>query len=221
MADNVAITQGAGTIIATDDIAGIHHQIVKVSLGPEGSATPLDFGVKANAQSLSVTPSSDHSPFKTKPVTSAHDVAVPLTRPANQTPYTASDVVGAAMTFAGVGANGESIVVTGAQFELDISATPSGMTSFKLALYSATPPSAIADNAAFDLAVADRTVFLGIIDLGTPVKWGNTCYVEANNLNKQVKLATSSIFAYLITSGTYTPAANSEVYKVTLHTIEI
>jgi hypothetical protein len=209
MADNVAITQGAGTIIATDDIAGIHHQIVKVSLGPEGSATPLDFGVKANAQ------------FNTKPVTSAHDVAVTLTRPANQTPYTASDVVGAAMTFAGVGANGESIVITGAQLELDISAIPSGMTSFKLALYSATPPSAIADNAAFDFAVADRTVFLGIIDLGTPVKWGNTCYVEANNLNKQVKLATSSIFAYLITSGTYTPAANSEVYKVTLHTIEI
>ena len=33
MADNVAITAGSGTTIATDDVAGVHYQIVKVNMG--------------------------------------------------------------------------------------------------------------------------------------------------------------------------------------------
>lgn len=35
MADNVPITAGSGTTIATDDVAGVHYQIVKI-----GDATP-------------------------------------------------------------------------------------------------------------------------------------------------------------------------------------
>ena len=41
MADNVAITAGSGTSIATDDISGAHHQRVKISVGANGSATDL------------------------------------------------------------------------------------------------------------------------------------------------------------------------------------
>lgn len=36
MADNVAVTAGAGTTIATDDIGGIQHQRVKMVLGADG-----------------------------------------------------------------------------------------------------------------------------------------------------------------------------------------
>lgn len=39
MSDNVAITAGAGTNIATDDIGGVHYQRVKVTYGADGSAT--------------------------------------------------------------------------------------------------------------------------------------------------------------------------------------
>lgn len=39
MADNVPITAGAGTNIATDDIGGVQYQRVKLSLGADGSAT--------------------------------------------------------------------------------------------------------------------------------------------------------------------------------------
>lgn len=39
MTDNVAITAGAGTNIATDDIGGVHYQRVKVTYGADGSAT--------------------------------------------------------------------------------------------------------------------------------------------------------------------------------------
>jgi hypothetical protein len=36
MADNVPITAGAGTSIATDDIGGVQHQRVKITLGADG-----------------------------------------------------------------------------------------------------------------------------------------------------------------------------------------
>ena len=41
MADNVAITAGAGTSIASDDIAGVQYQRVKVTHGQDGSATDV------------------------------------------------------------------------------------------------------------------------------------------------------------------------------------
>ena len=39
MTDNVAVTAGAGTTIATDDISGVHYQRVKVTYGADGTAT--------------------------------------------------------------------------------------------------------------------------------------------------------------------------------------
>jgi hypothetical protein len=47
LADTVAITAGAGTTIATDDIGGVHHQRVKLSLGADGTA--VDAGAGAGA----------------------------------------------------------------------------------------------------------------------------------------------------------------------------
>ena len=37
MADNVGYTPGSGAVISTDDIGGIHHQRVKVTLGNDGT----------------------------------------------------------------------------------------------------------------------------------------------------------------------------------------
>lgn len=39
MADNVPITAGSGTNIATDDIGGTHYQILKLAYGPLDTAT--------------------------------------------------------------------------------------------------------------------------------------------------------------------------------------
>jgi hypothetical protein len=41
MADNVAITAGSGTSIATDDIGGAHYQRVKPAFGVDGSAVDV------------------------------------------------------------------------------------------------------------------------------------------------------------------------------------
>lgn len=42
MADNVAITAGSGTTVATDDLAGVHYQRVKIVWGPDGTANDAD-----------------------------------------------------------------------------------------------------------------------------------------------------------------------------------
>jgi hypothetical protein len=41
MADNVAITAGAGTTIATDEVGGAQYQRVKSTFGPDGTATDV------------------------------------------------------------------------------------------------------------------------------------------------------------------------------------
>lgn len=149
----------------------------------------------------------------------AYNTPLTITRPANTTPYSNLDVVGGALTFPNMGPNAGSIMLTSSQLQLNISAIPSGMTSFFLALYNVTPPSALADNDPWDLPSGDRASFLGVIQLGTPVDLGSTLYVELNIINKQIKLAGTSLFAYLVTQTGYTPAANSEVYVATLHAV--
>lgn len=154
------------------------------------------------------------------PPTRGYTSAVTVTRPANATAYTAKDVVGAgaaAIAFPSIGPSAGKIRITSAELEIDVAAIPAGMTSFDLYLYSITPPSALADNAAFDLAAADRASFVGKIALGTPVDEGSTLYVRTNAINADLLLAGTSLFGYLVTAGGFTPAGNSEVYKVTLH----
>lgn len=41
MADNVTITQGTGTSVATDDVGGAHYQRVKLDVGGDGASVPV------------------------------------------------------------------------------------------------------------------------------------------------------------------------------------
>lgn len=47
MADNVSITAGSGTTVASDDISGVHYPRAKLSLGADGSATDAIGGAGA------------------------------------------------------------------------------------------------------------------------------------------------------------------------------
>lgn len=47
MADNVAITTGSGTNIATDDISGVHYQIIKLAWGALDTATLVGSGANS------------------------------------------------------------------------------------------------------------------------------------------------------------------------------
>lgn len=154
---------------------------------------------------------------------SAYSASVSITRTADTNAYAANDVIGAAtgstaaVEFTNMGPSGASVMITGCSLEVDATALVSGEATYRLFLYSATPPSALGDNAAFDLPSGDRSVFLDYIDISTPVDIGSTLFIKMDNLGKQVKLTGTSIFAYLVTVGAFTPAS-ATVRKVTLHT---
>jgi len=155
---------------------------------------------------------------------SGYTASVSITRTADTNGYAVNDVVGAAtgssaaVEFSTMGPSGANIMITSAELEVDASAVISGETSYRLYLYSATPASALGDNAAWDLPSGDRSSFLGYVDLGAPIDLGSTLYVQTDGINKQIKLSGTSLFGYLVTIGTYTPTA-SRAYKVTLHTV--
>lgn len=303
MADNVSITAGAGTTIAADDIGGVQHQRVKLSLGADGAATDALGGAGAVASGVQrVTLASDDPAVavlgaaadavavqadvgtisaklrlvtaqlyqimtaaqiiddwdetdrakvniiagqagiaagagavsaSTPRVTLASDAPAPvagysaevtLTRTNDTNVYAANDVIGAAtgstaaLTFTNMGPSGGRIIIVSAELEIQAAAIISGETSYRLYLYNVTPPGAYGDNTAHDLPSGDRAAFLGYVDLGTPADLGSTLFVQTDNIMKALKLSGTSIFAYLVTVGTYTPTA-SRVYKIRLHTV--
>ena len=64
MADNVLITAGAGTSIATDDVGGIHYQKFKLDAGGDGLAVPVIAGQKVMTLSVPVVIASDQTPVQ-------------------------------------------------------------------------------------------------------------------------------------------------------------
>lgn len=55
MADNVAVTAGSGTTVATDDVAGVHYQRVKLDIGPDGTSNPLANPTVSTGTSVTAT----------------------------------------------------------------------------------------------------------------------------------------------------------------------
>ena len=144
-----------------------------------------------------------------------------FTRPANTTAYAAGDVVGAtaaAITFNALGSAFGMIKIDDANLRIDIAAVPAGMASFRLHLYNATPPSALADNAPWDLPSGDRAAYLGYIDLGTPADMGSTLFVQTDGSGfKTIALGNStSLFAYLQTIAGFTPSS-ADAYSISLN----
>jgi len=152
---------------------------------------------------------------------------VSVTRPSDTNVYAPGDVIGsstgstAAITLTNMGAANGHVIITDADLRIDVASVPTGMSSFRLHLYSATPASAYGDNAAWDLPSTgnDRASYLGYIDFGTPQDLGSTLYVQASSINKKLLLgASTSLFAYLQTTAGYTPNSGS-VYTVRLNAI--
>jgi hypothetical protein len=159
-------------------------------------------------------------------LSAGYSAAVTLTRTADTNAYLANDVVGAAtgstaaLTFANMGPSGAEIMLTSVSLEIDAAAIISGETSYNLWLYGVTPPSALGDNAPFDIPSGDRASLLAKISLGTPVDEGSTLFVQTDIINKQIKLAGTSLFGYLVTVGAHTPTS-ARVYVITLHSMAV
>lgn len=153
-----------------------------------------------------------------------YNASATITRTADTNAYAAADVIGAAtgstaaIEFTSMGPSAGRISITGTILEVDASALIASEAGYTLHLYSVTPPSALGDNAPFDLPAGDRASYLGKLALGTPVDLGSTLWVEVNNIGKQVKLAGTSLFGYLVTDAGYTPTS-ARVYVVKLHAV--
>lgn len=133
--------------------------------------------------------------------------------------YSAGDVMDVAKEITLSGPSAGAIRILSAELLVSESAVQSGETSYRLQLYSVTPPSALADNAAWDIPSGDRASYLGYVDLGSPVDVGASLYVQSLDINKDLKLAGTSLFGYLQTIGAFTATATAR--KVTLHTMAL
>jgi hypothetical protein len=158
-------------------------------------------------------------------VSAGFRTTVTITRPSNATAYTAGDVVGdtggsAILTFSNMGPNSGYALIQSAALIFSDSAVPSGMGSFRVHLYSASP-TAIADNAAYDLVSADRSAYMGYFDFPAPVDFGGTLYTQTDYIGRMIKMATNSttVYVQIETKGAYTPVSASTV-ELRISTLE-
>jgi hypothetical protein len=147
----------------------------------------------------------------------AYRSTILFTRPSNTTAYTAGDVVGATsgsaiLTLSNIGPSGGFILIQSSALIFSDSTVPAGMGAFRVHFYNASP-TAIADNAPFDLVSGDRTLYMGYIDLSAPQDLGSTVYTQTDYQGRLIKLATASttLFAEIETRGAYTPVSASTV----------
>lgn len=134
--------------------------------------------------------------------------------------YTAGDVVGGSVEFALKFSDGSAVPagsvvrLLAAVSRIDTTGLRSSEGAYNLRLYSATQPSAQADNDAWTLASADLDAYLGSIALGTPVDEGASLYVRSAYLDHDLRLVTSSLWGRLQTVAA--PTLTAVAHKVTL-----
>jgi hypothetical protein len=152
--------------------------------------------------------------------TNAYSAAATFTPAAAS--HTAGDANGVAAEFVFLNRDGapppagQALRITSAT--LQINGGTIETTAWRLHLYTVTPPSAYADDAAWDISNAtDLTSYLGYVDLSQVLDFGTTLYIDMPALNKQIKLAAgkTSVFAYLVNGTTLTP--QNVAHIVTLH----
>ena len=143
----------------------------------------------------------------------AYRSTVAFNRPSNATAYTAGDVVGATggsaiHTLTTAGPSGGYILIQSIAMVTHDTSVPAGMASFRIHFYNASP-TAIADNAPFDLLTTDHNKYLGYVDLPTPQDFGSSIYTQTDYPGRLVKLAagSTSLFIEIETKGAYTPVS--------------
>ena len=129
-----------------------------------------------------------------------------------------ADVVGGAQEFKGLAqSTGSGVKIISAS--LMVADATLVTTTWRLHLYSVTPPSALADDAVFDIPSGDRASHLGHVDIAKLVDLGSTLYVQSDNLNKAIRPAGGrNAFGYLVNLAAVTTAAVP--HTVTLYTLE-
>lgn len=232
-AGNVLVTvTGAGitgsplavnVAVAAGDTAATWAGKVRSALGAVTAITDLYTvgGASASITLTRITPAANDATLN---IALANGTSTGVSAAATSADTTAGSITSstagtAILTFDKIGYNNSLVLITDVDLRWDVAAVPSGATSFRLHLYNASP-TAIVDNAAFDLPSGDRSKYLGYVDILAPVDLGATLYSQNVAVNRLVPLAadTRAIYGILQTITGYTPAA-SEVMVIDINAV--
>ncbi len=221
-ADSLPLPSGAATAARQDTVIG-HLDGVEGLLNTIDADTGSIDGKLPALQSGAV-PVGDNSGSLTVDG-KAYRAAVTVTRPSNTTAYAAGDVVGdtggsAILTLSSIGPSGGYVLVQSVRLLIGATSVPSGMSSFRVHFYTVSP-TAIADNAAFDLVSGDVANYAGFVDLPAPQDLGSTLFTQLDYCGLAVKLASAStsLFAEIETRGAFTPASGT-LFDLRVMTLE-
>jgi hypothetical protein len=158
------------------------------------------------------------------PSSAGHSFTVTITRPATTPTYAIGQVIGdtngsAIFAFTNMGKAGGEVMITSIELEVDVASVPSGMTSYNVRLYNASPTAA-ADAAAWDIVSGDRGKYLGKVVISAPVDEGSTLFCDNDSINKQITLVSSTLYVELQTPTSYI-ATSGAVKRLTIHTVEV
>jgi hypothetical protein len=190
MVDNVAITAGSGTSIATDDVGGVHYQRFKLDVGADGAAAPVIGGVALPAGSksvvISVTPTLDTSAYASGD--SLHTTVLSF-----------ANAVGVS------GGTGilESVVIS----DHDVQSAAG-----ELWLFSATVTPAAA-NAAHSISDAHADLCVGVVPFG-PYYTSALNSISVARPALPIACAATTLFGILVTRGTPTYTASGLVVRL-------
>lgn len=178
MADNVAITAGSGTAIATDEVSSVHYQRVKLDAGGDGASLPV---VSAAA------------PAVVLPVGNAA-VTITQTPTVGTAAYVAKDAVGGLLTFANAArVSGGSITVDA----VTIVDKSQSMGALDLVLFNVTF-TAPTDSSAFDPTDAELLTCVGVVPITTWYDFNDNSVAHRSGLGLTATLAGTSLFGALV-----------------------
>lgn len=191
---------------ANTSLASIDTKIPALGQALAASSTPV---VLPAAQITALTPPTT---VNVAPG-SAYESTATITRAANTTAYTASDpnfdVYGGLFELQNIGQADKGIFLSFFEISLNLSAVPSGMTSFTVYLYR-TAPTSIADNSIWTIGSDPPLDSLGFNVSMSRAKGGGKVVGNIKDLNQLFVLSSTSLWGYIVTNGAFTPAANSE-----------
>lgn len=200
MADNTTLP-GAGDVIAADDVGSVKYQRMKVTPGPDGTAT-VDVGGRT------VDGGSTNSALYVDNRSSVVRLAVTPTVSTSPA-YSLKDAVGGLMTFAGaVRASGDSCRLDSVQVVDKSDAHQDSALDLVLFDRTFTAPT---DNAIFAPTDAEMATCVGVVPIGTWADFSVNSIACVNSVGLSIVLNGTSLFGALVARGTPTYTGTSDI----------
>lgn len=204
MANNVAVTAGSGTTVATDDVSGVHYQRVKLVDGTEDATGGIPGGA---TRGLYVDPHPAQIRISVQPTISTGI-------------YASGDVIGGQMTFANAArvSGGSGIIQAATLIDLD-----KEDAQIELYLFDRTFTSFGSDNAVAAFTEADLANLIDIITFDNRTTYGPSDYTDVNtatggsavalkrNLSTPFVANGTDLFGQMVVRGTPTFTATTDL----------